>query len=156
METVYIETSVISYLTARPSRNAVVAVHQTQTREWWTRFRTRFELCLSQAVLLEIGRGDPVAAATRLELARDLRLLQISNEATALARRIIVECGLPEHAGLDALHVATAATNQIDYLLTWNCKHIANSTLQSRIAAACRSAGRTAPVLCTPSTFLED
>ena len=127
---VYIETSVISYLTARVSRDLVVAGHQRITQEWWSDRRADFEVFVSQVVLEEAGVGDQEAARQRLEVLAALPLLEISEEATALAKDLIRIGPLPERAEIDALHIAIAVTNQVDYLLTWNCTHLANATLR--------------------------
>lgn len=146
---VYVETTVPSYLTAWPSRDLVRAAHQQITREWWNR-RNAFDLFISELVIRECEAGDPIAAAARLEALADLPLLEQTEAVEALARTLLDKVPLPERATADALHIATAAAHGMDYLLTWNCTHIANATLRGRIEAACRDAGYEPPTICTP------
>ncbi len=151
----YVETTLISYLTARPSRDLVRTAHQQVTEEWW-RGRAAYDLYISQFVIDEAGRGDSDAAAQRLEAIRGIPLLDLTSEVGALAAAMLVQGGLPEKARIDALHIATATVNGMDYLLTWNCKHIANATLRARIEGICRSAGFVPPIICTPIELSKD
>ena len=153
---VYLETSIISYLAARPSRDLITAARQQLTHEWWTRRRSAFEPCISELVAAEAAGGDPEAAGRRAELLRGLPLLNISEEATTLARNLLQAAGLPARAGADALHIALAACHGIDYLLTWNSTHIANAELRPRVERACRDCGYEPPVLCTPDELMGD
>jgi predicted nucleic acid-binding protein len=146
---VYVETSIVSYLTARSSRDLVIAAHQQVTREWWAS-RRRFALFHSQFVVDEAGTGDGKAAAERLEALRGATLLSVTEEAILLASDLVVGHGLPANARVDALHVAIAAVHGMAFLLTWNCKHIANASTRHRIEELCRAAGFEAPILCTP------
>lgn len=152
---IYVETSIVSYLTARPNRDLVRAAHQEVTREWWTT-RARFELYVSQLVLDEAGAGDPGAAALRLDVLRDLPLLDFTDEVTALGKTLVRGAALPQKAAADALHIAFAAVHGMDYLLSWNCTHIANATMRPKIEAICRMSGVEPPVICTPLEILED
>ncbi len=152
---VYIETTFVSYLTARPSRDVVFAGHQQITHEWWDTRRTNFELCASQLVLDEAGAGDPQAAQERLEILNDMTMLQTTPEALALAKELIRAGALPAKAADDALHIAIAATNGVHFLLTWNCRHLANATMRPSIEAACVARGLKAPIICTPEELLE-
>ena len=152
---VYIETSVISYLTARVSRDLVVAGHQRITQEWWSTRRAAFDAFVSQVVLEEASAGDREAARQRLEVLTTLPLLEISEEATALAKDLIRIGPLPERAEVDALHIAIAVTNQVDYLLTWNCAHLANAALRRQIDHVCRTRGYNPIIICTPEELLE-
>ncbi|WP_437976232.1 type II toxin-antitoxin system VapC family toxin [Sorangium sp. So ce295] len=145
----YIETTIVSYLTARPSRDLVQAAHQQVTREWWAA-RDDFTLFISQFVLDEAGAGDGDAAARRLDALRGATLLDITEEAILLASNLVVGGGLPAKARVDALHVAMAAVHGMDFLLTWNCKHIANAATRERIEELCRVDGFEPPVICTP------
>lgn len=151
----YIETSVVSYLTAQGSRDLVLAAHQEVTRSWWAS-RDGYDLYVSQFVLDEAAAGDSEAAGRRLEVLREMPLLNASTEVLALARRLLAERGMPAKARIDALHVATAAVHGMDYLLSWNCKHIANATLRTRIESICRTAGFEPPVICTPLELVEE
>jgi len=153
---VYVETSVISYLTARPSRDVVVAGHQQTTREWWRTCRDRFELVASQIVLGEAAAGDPEAARERVAVLGELDLLAVTTEATTLARQLVKSTVIPAKAAQDAMHLSVAVTNGVAYLVTWNCRHLANALLRTRIEEACRAAGYEPVVICTPEELLED
>jgi hypothetical protein len=155
MPRVYLETSFVSYLTApRASRDPIAAAHQQITIEWWSRRRTDFELSVSQVVLDEARVGDPAASESRLEAITSLPRLQVSDSAVELARTILARGLLPPKAFPDALHIAIATVHQVDYLLTWNCKHIANVEILPRIAAVCGELGHTLPIICTPEELL--
>lgn len=147
---VYIETSLVSYLTARPSRDLLVAAHQQLTVAWWDEHRTRYELFPSQVVLAEARAGDPDAAQRRLAVLERLPLLDVADTAIALAARLVTEQALPAQAAQDALHLAIACVHGMEYLLTWNCMHLANARLRSRIEQVCRDAGYVPPIICTP------
>ena len=151
---VYVETTIPSYLTAWPSRDLVSAAHQQITREWWAR-RAGFELFLSQLVHDECRMGDPTAAADRLRAIHGIPLLEQNAEAVALGRDLLALVPLPLRAAIDALHVAIAVVHGVDYLLTWNCTHIANAFLRGRIESVCRGAGYDPPTICTPEELLE-
>jgi len=152
---IYVETSVISYLVARPSTSARVAANQDLTREWWQGRRKRFELYASAVVVGEAQRGDPVMAAARVAIVRELRLAQVTREALDLATALIAGSGVPQKANEDALHIAVAATNGLDYLLTWNCTHIANAVTIPRVNAICRRHGFEPPLIYTPQELME-
>jgi predicted nucleic acid-binding protein len=152
---VYVETSVISYLTARPSRDLVMAAHQEVTHEWWQNRRLSFELFYSEAVREEAAMGDTHAAAQRLALLTDLTLLEIPMQAMDLANALVDATALPAKARVDALHIATAAFEKMDFVLTWNFKHIANAQSASKVRQVCESFGLLCPVLCSPLELLE-
>ena len=152
--TAYIETSVVSYLTARPSRDVVVAAYQEVTREWWREAAARFRLVASELVLAESGAGDPTAARDRLKLLEGIELLNASPDAEDLARRLVELDAVPREAAADAAHIAIAVTNGVDYLVTWNFRHIANAAMRVRIEGTCREAGYE-PVICTPNELME-
>ena len=151
---VYLETTIPSYLTALPSHDLILAAHQRITRDWWDR-RDRFELYVSDLVIREAGAGGEKAAARRLQAVEEASVLPLSAQATAVARALVEEGPLPEKAAVDALHIGIAVTNGMDYLLTWNCTHIANAAMRSRIEAVCRSRGYEPPVICTPEELME-
>ena len=151
---VYVETTVISYLAASPSRDIVVAAHQQLTREWWER-RDRFELVVSQAVVDEVSRGDTAVAARRLALLAQIPLLDLGDNVNEFARELLRSRAVPAKANLDAVHIAVAAVNHVDYLVTWNCTHIANAAVRGKIEEACRSAGLPTPTICTPEELME-
>jgi predicted nucleic acid-binding protein len=150
---IYLETTIPSYLTARPTRDLFVAARQQSTREWWEQ-RHGYELFISQVVILECQAGDPGAAAARLEVLAGLPLLDEIAEAKALASKLAENLGLPKRAMADAVHIATAAVYGIDYLLTWNCRHIANATLRRRIQSICNDEGFDSPIICTSDQLL--
>jgi predicted nucleic acid-binding protein len=154
MSSVYIETSIISYLTARVSRDLIVAGHQQMTEEWWSVQRNRFELWASELVVEEASAGDASAAAERLKVLNTIEMLDITEEAGFLATALIERCSLPAKASADALHIAIAAVHNVDYLLTWNCKHIANAEMRPVIESVCRNMGFTPPILCTPEELM--
>ncbi|SRR5712692_1679039 len=153
---VYIETTVVSYLTARPNRDVVIAGHQQTTHDWWRMCRDRFDLVASQLVVREARAGDPDAAQERLDVLATMSLLEVSEEALTLARELLKAGAVPEQAAEDALHIAIAVTNGVEYLLTWNCKHLANATMRTTIEEVCRTAGYAPVVICTPEELLED
>ena len=151
---VYLETTIVSYLVASPTTDVIQAGHQEATRNWWTG-RHRFELFVSRAVLTEAGRGNPEAAARRLEALRDIPNLEFGRDVAALSRELIRSGTLPVKARLDAAHVAVAAVNGIDFLLTWNLRHLANAALRGKIEQTCREAGFAPPIICTPEELME-
>ena len=153
---VYIETSVASYLTARLSRDLVVAAHQELTVEWWTNHRRRFDLYISELVLLEVAKGDPLAAARRTEELVGIPLLPIGGAVNDLARSLVDRRIVPRKAVEDALHVAVATILGMDFLLTWNCRHIANAEVSKKLEAACLQLGFRLPTLCTPEQLMGD
>ena len=153
---VYIETSIISYLTARLSNDLRVAANQKTTIEWWENRRLDFDLFVSEFVLTEAGFGDPVIAKKRLEIIADLSELLVDDSAKMLVKILISQKAIPLKAEIDAYHIAVAAVNGIDYLLTWNCKHIANALMRPRIETICRQQGFEPPTICTPQELMED
>jgi hypothetical protein len=152
---VYIETTVVSYLTARPSRDVVIAGHQQVTHEWWDTRQKSYELCVSQLVLGEAATGDPEAARERLVVLQAMTFLETTTAALALAKELVQKGALPAKAADDALHIAIAATHRVTYLLTWNCRHMANATMRPLIESVCASNGFKAPIICTPEELLE-
>ncbi len=154
-ESVYLETSLVSYLVARPNRDLIRAARQQLTADWWEIERAKFDLFVSDAVLQEAMAGDPNEATKRMAVLAGIPLLQITNEAVLLAAQLVRKHALPMKAAQDALHIAIACVNGIDYLLTWNCKHIANAQMRSKIEQTCRSAGFEPPVICTPEEMGE-
>ncbi|MBW4479426.1 MAG: type II toxin-antitoxin system VapC family toxin [Tolypothrix brevis GSE-NOS-MK-07-07A] len=149
-ETVYIETSIVGYLTARPSNNLILMANLEATREWWDTRRDQFMLYISQVVLDEVARGNTEIATKRLEIVRDFPLLEVSEAVQNLAAQFLAKSSLPPKAADDALHIAAATIYGLDYLLTWNCKHIANAQIQKKLAQISLDAGYELPTLCTP------
>ena len=154
MPSVYIETSIVSYLTARPSQNLLVAAWQGITVEWWDYHRLDFQLCTSGLVLEEAGRGDPEAAARRLACLEGMPLLAATDEVIALAGTLLAPGPLPFAATEDAFHIALSAVHAVDYLLTWNCKHIANAQTKPHVREQCARNGYRCPEICTPQELI--
>jgi len=157
MATVYIETSIIGYLTARSSDAVIFLARQQLTQQWWHHQRSKYELVTSQLVLDEAGAGDPNAAEERLRLLDPLPLLDIEDpNVSPLADELVAQHLLPEKAAADARHVAVATVFEVDYLLTWNCKHIANAETLPRIYRMLRDSGYEPPLIATPEEFSEN
>jgi hypothetical protein len=154
MESVYLETTFISYLVARPSRDLLVAAHQQATQEWWANRRSGFENCVSQVVIDEASAGDPDEVQRRLAIIDGLPALEITEDAESLTQAIMAAGMLPPNAVRDAAHIAVAAVHAIDYLLTWNCKHLANAQIARRIALVCAKLGHRMPIICTPEELM--
>jgi hypothetical protein len=154
MESVYIETTIISYLVSRPSRDLLVAAHQQITHEWWDRQRPLFECYISEVVVDEIRAGDDDAAQRRMEAAGSLTVLGVAAQAEALTRAIMESGAIPEQAVRDAAHLAITVVNSIDYLLTWNCRHLANGQIIRGVSAICTAQGYRMPVVCTPEELM--
>lgn len=153
---VYLETSVIGYVTSRLSRDLVVAAHQQITREWFASRARRYELFVSQLVVREASGGDEEAAAERTTFLQRIPRLGMTTAAGELAAKLVESRAVPRTSAEDALHIAVAAVHGVDYLLTWNCKHIANATMRQAIEGACREAGYEPPVICTPEELMND
>ena len=149
-ETVYIETSVIGYLTARSTKNLIIAGNMETTRDWWQNRRNDFFLYISQVVLDEVARGDTEIATKRLEIVRDFPLLEVTEAVDELASEFMTKSNLPPKASDDAVHIAVATIHRLDYLLTWNCKHIANAQIQRKLTEICFDLGYKLPTICTP------
>nr|VFJ60631.1 MAG: hypothetical protein BECKDK2373B_GA0170837_10945 [Candidatus Kentron sp. DK] len=156
MKSVYVETSILSYLTARPSANLVVAARQRLTCDWWEFERLRFDINISPLVEAEASRGDPIAAERRLTVAAKIPSLEILPGAIELTSRLLGESALPEKAKDDATHIALAAIHGIDYLLTWNCRHINNAETKPLIRTICSVVGYPCPEICTPEELMRD
>lgn len=154
METVYLETTVIRYLVASPSRDLVVAAHQQISHDWWQFQRERFRCVISQVVIDEIAAGDELESRKRLELVKSLDLLPASPAAEALVTAIVDAEVLPQKAVRDAAHIAVATVHGVHYLLTWNCRHLANAQVASRVRRVCDRQGFAMPTICTPEELL--
>lgn len=152
---VYIETSVVSYLTARASQNAITAACQQITRLWWDSKRLESSSFISPYVVEEASNGDPSAVEERLAALRPIPLLAVPSEVSELAQFLLLGGGLPAKARLDALHIACAAYHNVDVLLTWNCTHIANPTQLPVMRGLCAARGYTLPELVTPFELME-
>jgi hypothetical protein len=150
----YLETTIPSYLTSRPSRDLIIAGHQQITREWWENRRDAFQIFISQLVVDEAGAGDPVAARKRLKVLQGLSLLDITPEVAELASSILASGKIPRKAATDAAHIAIAAVHGMDFLVTWNCVHIANAVIAKSLSFICREHACECPVICTPEELM--
>jgi len=156
MRTVYVETSIVSYLTSRPSRDIRVAAWQEITTQWWEQERTNYELFTSELVIAEAGGGDEEAARKRLDQLKDIPVLAIDDATKRFAAQLIHDGGVPPEAQADALHIANASRHGLDYLLTWNCRHIDNAAAKPLIRSICATAGYPCPEICTPLELLAE
>ena len=154
-ETLYLETTIPSYLKAKQSRDIVQAARQQITTEWWDDRLKDFEIFISQVVVEEASEGDPFASAKRMEALKTFPLLEITEEVINLADKIILEKIIPEKAVRDALHIAVASYHEMSYLLSWNCKHIANAQIINRLRKTLADERFELPVICTPEELLE-
>ena len=153
-KTVYIETSVVSYLTARATSNLLAAAWQTATAEWWDMHRPRFELRTSTLTIEEAERGHQEAAARRLEALDGIAMLPITEAAVTFADTLIRRRALPANAQNDAIHIAVSAVHGVDYLLTWNFRHLANAETRPLVREVCEQQGYASPEICTPSELM--
>lgn len=144
----------MSYLAVRPSRDIIVQAHQQITWDWWESQRKNYELYISEIVLQEIAGGDPEAAKRRESFIGNLGILDMSDAVRNLARKLAKFLDLPKHAELDALHLSFAIEYEIDYLLTWNCSHLANGLIISRLKRFELKASRLTPVIVTPEELM--
>lgn len=151
---IYVETTIFSYLTAKPSRDLVIAAHQQITQEWWEARRHTFDLFISELVIREAGAGNEDAAQKRLEALKEIDLLELNEEALYLAGELVQRGPIPERAKEDALHIALATVHGMDYLLTWNCRHIANAEMRKGVASVCNFLGYDTPVISTPEELM--
>lgn len=154
MESLYIETSIVSYLRQRPSAQVVTAARQLMTHQWWNDERTKYQLAVSQFVIDEASAGDATLAAERLESLEGIPLLPLSDEIARISDEIMARAILPEKARTDSLHIAAVAHHRVQYLLTWNCRHIANARILPRIHAVLNDLGIPIPIICTPDEML--
>jgi hypothetical protein len=152
--TLYLETTVIGYLAMRMSNILRVAANQQVTHDWWDNHRGRYDLFVSRFVVDECSGGDPVAARERSVYLEGIPILEVPREADSLAESLLAGVPLPRKAATDALHISAAAVNGIEYLLTWNCKHIANPSFRPGIERVCRERGYEPPVICTPQELM--
>jgi hypothetical protein len=153
-KTVYIETSIVSYLTARSSGDLLVKAWRKATIDWWDAQRHRFGLFISDTVLDEAGRGDKIAAAQRLDALSGIPVLAITEDVLTLSRALVKDGALPRKAIDDSLHIAIPAVHCVDYLLTWNCRHIDNAEMKPVIRNVCTANGFTCPEICTPQELM--
>ncbi len=156
MAKAYIETTIPSYYTARNARSILQASRQLVTREWWDGGCSGFELVTSTETLNEVGEGDPDMASERLKLLRGIPVLPVTNEVADLARLLVASGLVPDIATPDAVHIALASVHHIDFLVTWNFKHIANPHIRERMREKINQAGYRMPVMCSPEELLND
>jgi len=150
---VYVETTIVNYLTARPSRDLILAAHQEVTRQWWER-RSSFDLYVSQFVLDEAGDGDPAAAAERRKLLNGITNLPLTDEVRDVANSLLNAGILPRKAEADAVHIAVATVYEMDVLLTWNCRHWANAMILGGVGRHLRERDYEVPIICTPDELM--
>ena len=154
-KTLYVETSIVSSLAGRASRDLLIAACQQATRDWWQDQRERYELFTSQLVVAEAAAGDPESAKRRLAYLEGIPELLVTTEVRDLARALVTQGALPPKAEADALDIAVAAVHRMDLLLTWNCRHIDNPSTKPMVRSVCLSAGYSCPEICTPIEILE-
>ena len=152
---IYIESTIPSYLVSKPSRDLIVSAHQEITQEWWKYKRNNFNIYISQLVLNEISAGDTGLAKERLRAVKAFAELDITDEVTALASHILSTGIIPKKAATDAAHIAIAAVHGMNFLMTWNCAHIANAKIAKAIENICTERGFECPVICTPEELME-
>ncbi len=153
---IYIESTIPSYVVARPARDLLQAARQQITRDWWDLQREKHELFISQIVLDEIAAGECEMARCRLELVAGLTVLNLTPAAEELADHILRSGLLPANADSDAAHIALATVHKLGILLTWNCRHIANGAIEVRLRRMVQAKGYELPAICTPEELLEE
>ncbi|MFO1430572.1 MAG: type II toxin-antitoxin system VapC family toxin [Candidatus Competibacteraceae bacterium] len=153
--TVYIETSVVSYLTARPSRDLIIAAHQQITRDWWDIVLPKCEAFISAIVLEETAKGDPEAARLRLNQLDSFQVLEVFEEVRRLAEAYFTATQLPERARADSYHLALASWHGLDYLVSWNCTHIVSGRVRMLVEEINATFGIRTPIICTPEELME-
>ena len=156
MDTVYVETTVVGHLAGRVHPDPLIAARQAATRRWWATATLRYRLLVSQLVLGECAGGDPTAAQERLDEIDSLPRLDVTDAVRDLADHLTSRGAVPPTEPRDALHIAVAAVHGIQYLVTWNFRHIANASLRGRIESVCRDAGFEPPIICTPEELVGD
>lgn len=155
MQSVYMETTVPSYLAAKASRDLIIAAHQKITQDWWQTAHKRFDLYVSEAVLAELREGNPEAVSRRLEAVDNLPVLTINEDIRMLTSHYLKNLGLSGKAQADIPHFAFAVSYEMDYLVTWNCSHIANGQMIKRLAAVNAVIKRPTPIIITPEELIE-
>ncbi|MBD3308431.1 hypothetical protein GF339_18510 [candidate division KSB3 bacterium] len=154
--TVYLETTIPSYYTARVSQHLIVAAHQAITQDWWQQEARKYECYISQFVLDEAAEGDQDAAKKRLDFLAPFPLLKITEEVLTLTELVLQTKYIPEKAIRDASHIAIAVVHNIDYLLTWNCTHINNALFKEKLRVLFEQQGFRLPIICTPEELMEE
>jgi predicted nucleic acid-binding protein len=154
-ESVYLETSVVSYYVSKPSRDIVVLAHQEITREWWSKAIERFDIYISEFVVLEVSSGDPEAVKRRLDVIKNFPYLESNDRVEEIAHLYLEKLGFPHKSARDAVHLALACVYDIDYLVTWNCTHLANGAIIKKLVSINKSFGIHTPIICTPEELSE-
>jgi len=154
-ESVYLETTVVSYFTSKPSRDIIALARQEITREWWSKSINRFDVFISEVVIEEARIGDPEAARRRLEQLKDFPNLELDDEVEKLTRLYLEKLDIPEKSFRDAAHLAVASIHGIDYLVTWNCTHLANGEIIKKLMKLNAAFGIHTPIICTPEELME-
>lgn len=154
-ESLYLETSVISYYNSRPSRDVIILAHQEITRQWWPKAIKNFDIFVSEIVIKEASMGDHGAAKRRLDDLKNFRILKLTEEVEKIAKVYFEELKLPQRAFGDAVHLAVACVHHIDYLVTWNCTHLANAQVIKRLMDINSSHHLNTSIICTPEELLE-
>jgi predicted nucleic acid-binding protein len=153
-ESIYLETTIISYYSSRPNRDIVIAGHQQITKDFIDKSALQYDIFVSELVIEECKSGDKEAAILRLELLKTFNLLELNDAALSLAKSLISGKIVPNQYAEDALHIALATIHGMDYLVTWNCKHIANAHIRNKLEKAIRNHGYVLPVICTPEELM--
>ena len=154
-ESIYLETTVVSYYTSKPSRDIVALAHQEITRQWWPIAIRRYDLFISEVVTEEASFGDPEAAKRRLEELKDFPHLELNDKVEEMAQVYMGRLEIPEKSFRDAAHLAIACVHNIDYLVTWNCAHLANGEVIKKLMKINESIGIHTPIICTPEELME-
>ncbi len=155
-ESIYLETSVISYYTSKPTRDIIVLAHQEITRQWWPKAIKRYDIFISEVVLEEAGMGDPYAAKKRLKEIKNFPNLGLNNHVEEMAKIYKGRLKIPEKSIRDAVHLALASVHNIDYLITWNCTHLANGGVIKKLIKINENFGVHTPIICTPEELMEE
>ncbi len=154
-ESIYLETTVVSYYTSKPSRDIIALAHQEITRQWWPMAIRRFNLFISEVVIEEAGLGDQEAAKRRLEELKDFPRLELNDKVEEIAKIYMEKLEIPEKSFRDAAHIAVASVHNIDYLATWNCAHLANGEIIKKLMKINKTFGIHTPIVCTPEELME-
>lgn len=155
MESVYLETTVVGTIASREHRDPIVFARQLSTRRWWSDAPLKFDLKISDLVIAECSAGDAIAASERLAIVDGIEVVAPRKDAESLAEALILGKAVPATEPRDAAHIALAAVHGLNYLVTWNFKHILNPHLQRRIVDICRECGYIPATICTPEQLLE-
>jgi len=154
-ESIYLEKTIVSYYTSKPSRDIIVLAHQEITRQWWLKVIGRYNIFISEVVIEEANSGDPEAIKRRLEELKDFPHLELNDKVEKMAQVYMERLEIPEKSLRDAAHLAVASVHNIDYLVTWNCTHLANGEVIKKLMKINESLGIHTPIICTPEELME-